>query len=73
MDEAQKKMMFILGFMMLFQLVDHIYNSHVQDMNSIMNASIAMEIAKFLFSIVALHENNLTTPMQICLKNWGIR
>jgi hypothetical protein len=46
MDEAQKKMMFILRFMMLFQLVDHIYNSHVQDMNSIMNASIAMETAK---------------------------
>lgn len=34
MDEVQEKMMFIMGFMMLFQLVDHIYNSHVQDMNS---------------------------------------
>jgi hypothetical protein len=61
MDEPQKQVMFILGFMMLFQLVDHIYNSPVQDMNSIMNASIAMEIAKFLFFVVALHENNLTT------------
>jgi hypothetical protein len=61
MDEAKKKMMFILGFMMLFQLVDHIYNSHVQDMNSIMNASVAMEIAKKIKIVVALHENNLTT------------
>jgi hypothetical protein len=50
-----------MGFMMFFQLVDHIYNSPVRDMNSTMNASIAMEIAKFLFSIATLHENSLTT------------
>jgi len=56
-----KKVMFILGFMMLFQLVDHIYNSPIQGMNSIMNASIAMEIAKFLFYVAALNENDLTT------------
>ncbi len=54
MDEAQEKVMFVLGFMMLFEIVDHIYNSPIQDMNSIMDASIAMEIAKFLFSIAAL-------------------
>jgi hypothetical protein len=54
MDVAQEKMMFILGFMMLFELVDHIYYSPIQYMNSIMDASIVMEIAKFLFSIVIL-------------------
>jgi hypothetical protein len=60
MDEPQEKVMFIMGFMM-FQLVDHIYNSLVRNMNSIMNASIAMEIDNFLFFVAALHENNLTT------------
>jgi hypothetical protein len=60
MDEVFKKTMFTLGFMMLFQLVDRIYNSLVQDLNLVMNASMAMGIVEFLFSITTLHENNLT-------------
>lgn len=46
---------------MMSQLVDHIYNSLVQDLNYVMNPSIALEIVKFLFFVVALHESNLTT------------
>jgi hypothetical protein len=60
MDEVFFKTMFTLGFMMLFQLVDHIYNSLVDDLNLVTNASIAMGIVEFLFSIATLHENNLT-------------
>jgi hypothetical protein len=52
MDEAQEKVMFILGFMMLSELVDHIYNSPIQDMNSIMDASIAMEMPNFCFLLL---------------------
>lgn len=51
--------MFTLGFMMLFQLVDHVYNSLVQDLNLVTNASIAMGIVEFLFFIATLNENNL--------------
>ncbi len=60
MDEVQKIIMFTLGFMMLFQLVDHIYNSLVQDLNLVTNASINMGIVEFLFSIATLHKNNFT-------------
>ncbi len=62
MDEAQEQ----VGFMMLFQLVDHIYNALV---HSILNPSIALKISKLLFSITTLHENNLTTTYEICFKN----
>jgi hypothetical protein len=65
MDEAQEQ----VGFMMLFQLVDHIYNALVQDVHSILNPSIALKISKLLFSITTLHENNLTTTYEICFKN----
>ncbi len=53
-----------MGFMMLFQLVDHLYNALVQDVHSILNPSIALKIAKLLFSIITLHENNLTTTVE---------
>jgi hypothetical protein len=69
MDEAQEQMVFTMGFMMLFQLVDHIYNAFVQDVHSILNPSIALKIVKLLFSITTLHESNLTTTYEICFKN----
>jgi hypothetical protein len=50
-----------MGFMMLFQRMDRIYNSPIQDLYSIMNPSIALEIVKFLFSVIALDKSNLTT------------
>jgi hypothetical protein len=61
MDEAQERVVFTMGFMMLFQLMDRIYNSPIQDLHSIMNPSIELEIVKFFFSIIALHKSNLTT------------
>ncbi len=61
MDEAQEQVVFTMGFMMLFQLMDHIYNSPIQNLHSIMNPSIALEIVEFLISIIALHKSNLTT------------
>jgi len=62
MDEAQEQVLFTMGFMMLFQLMDHIYNSPIQDLHSIMNPSTALEIVKFFFYVITLHKSNLTTP-----------
>jgi hypothetical protein len=61
LDEAQEWVVFTMGFMMLFQRMDRIYNSPIQDLYSIMNPSIALEIVKFLFSVIALDKSNLTT------------
>jgi len=61
MDEAQEQVVFAMGFMMLFQLMDHIYNSLIQDLHSIMNPSIALEIVKKKFYVITLHKSNLIT------------
>lgn len=61
MDEPQEQVLFTMGFMMLFQLMDHIYNSLIQDLHSIMNPSTALEIVKFFFYGITLHKSNLTT------------
>jgi len=48
-----------MGFM-IFQLVDHIYNSPIKYLHFVMNPSIALEIVKFFFLVPTLHESNLT-------------
>jgi hypothetical protein len=47
-----------MGFM-IFQLMDHIYNSPIKDLHFVMNPSIALEVQSF-FSVPTLHESNLT-------------
>lgn len=61
MDEAQEQVVFTMGFMMLFQLINHIYNSPIQDLHSIMNPSTTLEIVKKNFYVITLHRSNLTT------------
>jgi hypothetical protein len=61
-----------MGFMMFFQLMDHIYNALIQDVHPILNPSIALKIAKLLFSVTTFHESNLTITYEICVKNWNI-
>jgi hypothetical protein len=49
-----------MGPMSLFQPVNHIYNSPIQDLNFVMNPSIALEISKFFFCTTTQHDNNLS-------------
>lgn len=58
-----------MGFMMLFHLMDHIYNALVQDVHFILNPSIAPKIVKLFFFVTTFHENNLTIIYEIYLKN----
>jgi len=76
MDITQDHVIFIMGCMALFQIVDQIFNSHVEalflDLNSIaMDPFIALQNVEFLLFITTINKIFTSCSLDVLLQELG--